>query len=74
MPAKSLGRSEERAHIILFMGFIIVLFWHGVWGMADELEVNTREVYGHPKIYFNLVTIAFVVIMIWIFPRILYKI
>jgi len=72
MSLSSLGRIEEEAHIVLSMLIIVVLLWHGVWGMADEIEVNVKEAYGIPKLHFNMLTILLVLLIISLFPKILH--
>ena len=55
------------------MAFILVLFWHGVWGLADNVEHYLQNKYGVKKIYFNAATIILVVLIIGLFPKILEK-
>ena len=55
------------------MAFILVLFWHGVWGLADNLEHYLKRQYGLRKEYFNAATIILVILVIGLFPRILEK-
>ena len=71
MVVKSLGQLEEHAYFILFMGFILVLFWHGIWGLADNLEHHLKNNYGLRKEYFNAATIILVILIIGLFPKIL---
>jgi succinate dehydrogenase hydrophobic anchor subunit len=73
MVVKSLGQLEEHAYFVLFMAFILVLFWHGVWGLADNLEHYLKDQYGMRKEYFNAATIMLVVLIIGLFPKILEK-
>ena len=71
MVVKSLGQLEEHAYFILFMGFILVLFWHGIWGLADNLEQYLKNNHGVRKEYFNAATIILVILIIGLFPKIL---
>ena len=73
MVTKSLGQLEEHAYFVLFMAFILVLFWHGVWGLTDNLEQYLQNKYGIKKVYFNAATIMLVVLIIGLFPKILEK-
>lgn len=73
MVVKSLGQLEEHAFFVLFMAFILVLFWHGVWGLTDNLEHYLIDRYGMRKEYFNAATIMLVVLIIGLFPKILEK-
>ena len=73
MVVKSLGQLEEPAYFVLFMAFILVLFWHGAWGIIDHLEHYLQTYYGLRKEYFNAATIMLVVLIIGLFPQILEK-
>ena len=73
MVVKSLGQLEEHAYFVLFGGLILVLFWHGVWGLTDNLEHYLKDRYGMRKEYFNVATIMLVVLIIGVFPKILEK-
>jgi len=73
MSIKILGRLEEHAFFILFMAFILIMLWHGIWGLADNLEHHLHERYGVKKPYFNVVTIFAVVLIIGMYPQILKK-
>lgn len=73
MVSKSLGQLEEHAFVVLFMAFIIVLFWHGVWGLADNAESFAVKRLGVKKEIFNAVTIMAVVFIVGLYPQILGK-
>ena len=73
MSSKFLGKLEEHAFFILFMAFILIMLWHGIWGLADTLEHYLHERYGVKKIYFNGITILCVVLVIGVYPQILEK-
>jgi succinate dehydrogenase hydrophobic anchor subunit len=73
MSLKILGRLEEHAFFILFMAFILIMLWHGIWGLADSFEQYLHERYGFKKIHFNLTTVLGVVLIIGLFPQILEK-
>jgi len=73
MVVKSLGQLEEHAYFILFGSVILVLFWHGIWGLADNLEHYLKDRHGIRKEYFNIATVMLVVLIIGVFPKILEK-
>lgn len=73
MSFKSLGQLEKHAYFVLFVALILVLFWHGTWGLADALEAFLKKHYNIDKLTFNSLTIIFVVLMIGVFPQILQK-
>jgi succinate dehydrogenase hydrophobic anchor subunit len=73
MSSKILGRLEEHAFFILFMAFILIMLWHGIWGLADSLEHYLHERYGFKKVYFNVITVFSVVLIIGLYPQILEK-
>jgi len=73
MVVKSLGQLEEHSYFILFAGGILVLFWHGVWGLTDNLEHYLKDHHGIRKEYFNVATIIAVILIIGVFPKILDK-
>jgi succinate dehydrogenase hydrophobic anchor subunit len=73
MSSKILGRLEEHAFFILFMAFILIMLWHGIWGLADSLEHFLHERYGFKKVYFNVITVFSVVLIIGLYPQILEK-
>lgn len=73
MVSKSLGQLEEHAFFVMFMAFTIVLFWHGVWGLVDNVESYVVKTLGVKKEVFNAATIMTVVFIVGIFPQILSK-
>jgi len=73
MSLNFLGRLEEHAFFVLFMAFILIMLWHGIWGLADNLEHYLHERYGVKKPYFNIATIFAVVLIIGMYPQILKK-
>ena len=73
MVLKSLGRLEEHALFVLFMAFILIMLWHGIWGLADNLENYLERTYGFKKVFFNSLTILIVVLIIGMYPEILDK-
>ena len=73
MSIKILGRLEEHALFILFMAFILIMLWHGIWGLADNLEHYLQTRYGLKKTHFNIITVFIVVLIIGLFPQILDK-
>lgn len=74
MMLPSLGRSEEHAFFILFIGFIIVLFWFGCWEIVNASVEHLHEKYGIAKWKICVIMLLFVILMIGFFPRILQKI
>jgi len=58
---------------VLFMAFILIMLWHGIWGLADNLEHYLHMRYGLKKPYFNIMTICAVVLIIGLYPQILDK-
>ena len=73
MSIKFLGRLEQHVFFILFMAFILIMLWHGIWGLADSLEHYLQTRYGLKKTHFNIITVCIVVLIIGIFPQILEK-
>ena len=73
MVLKSLGRLEGHALSVLFMAFILVMFWHAIWGLADNLENYLERTYGLKKVFFDSLTILIVVLIIGMYPEILEK-
>lgn len=55
------------------MAFILIMLWHGIWGLADSLEHYLQARYGLKKTHFNIITVCIVVLIIGIFPQILEK-
>lgn len=73
MGTKSLGQLEKHAYFIVFMGTILVLFWHGVWGITDMLADHVETRHNIRKLHFHIVTVLIVIIVIGLFPKILNK-
>ena len=70
MIGKSLGQLEEHTFFILFTAFILILFWHAVWGILDKIETVCFNI---TKIQFNILSVLFVILIIGLFPIILQK-
>ena len=73
MPLKSLGKLEQREIYIIFMVLVIVLLWHGLWSLIEDLENYLQTYYGFKKVYFNLLSILLALLIIGIFPQSLEK-
>jgi len=73
MVVKSLGQLEAHAFFVLFTAFILVLFWHATWGVADMVEHYFVDELHVKKFMFNVATLMFVVILIGLFPQMLLK-
>lgn len=73
MSSQILGRLEEHALFVLFMAFILIMLWHGIWGLTDNLEHYLHTRYGLKKAYFHIITIIIVILFIGVFPKILEK-
>jgi succinate dehydrogenase hydrophobic anchor subunit len=73
MVVKSLGQLEEHAFFILFIALVVVLFWHGIWGLMDTVEQYAVNRLHIKKTVFNLATIILVLLIIGLFPQILLK-
>ena len=73
MVVKSLGQLEAHAFFVLFVAFVIVLFWHATWGIADIAEHYVVDELHVKKLTFNVATIMLVVIIIGLFPKMLLK-
>jgi hypothetical protein len=73
MAARSLGQLEEHAFYILSIAVVLMILWHGVWGVADEFFNYLHMRYGIKKIYLHFATIAGVILIIGIYPEILDK-
>jgi len=65
---------EEHAFFILFMGFILIVFWHGVWELLNELVDHLHEKHGFKKRNMYIISILIVILLIGVFPQILEKI
>jgi hypothetical protein len=74
MMPPSLGRLEEHAFFTLFTGFMLVIFWFGLWALLDELVEHIHKVYGLAKWKIHIIMILLVIVMIGFFPQILEKI
>jgi succinate dehydrogenase hydrophobic anchor subunit len=74
MGPKSLGQLEEHAAFILFMAFILTLLWHGIWGVADNIQEYIHNRFGIKPWQFNAATILLAVLIIGVYPQILEKI
>ena len=73
MVGKSLGQLEEHAFFILFTAFILILFWHAVWGILDKIETVCEARFNITKIQFNILSVLIVILIIGLFPIILQK-
>ena len=73
MARKSLGQLEEHAYYILFMAFILIIFWHAVWGVTDTIQEYVEKHYNIKPIYFHIGTTGIVVLIIGLHPEILDK-
>lgn len=73
MGTKSLGQLEEHAYFIVFMGAILVFFWHGVWGITDMLADHLETRHNIRKLHFHIATVFLVIMTIGLFPKILQK-
>ena len=73
MGAKSLSELKEHALYIIFMGVIVVLFWHAVWGFADELQEYFHKKYDVSKLYFYTTLFLMIVLIIGLHPQFLEK-
>jgi len=71
MAEKSLGRMEDHAFFIVFMGVILVLFWHGVWELLNEITNHIHTRHGIEKWKLYLGSIVGVLLLIGLFPQIL---
>jgi len=73
MIGKSLGQLEEHAFFILFTAFILILFWHAVWGILDKIETVCERRFNVTKFQFNILSLLVVILIIRLFPMILQK-
>lgn len=73
MIGKSLGKLEEHTFFILFTAFILILFWHAVWGILDKIETVCERHFNLTKIQFNILSLLLVILVIRLFPMILQK-
>jgi len=67
-------KMEEHAFFILFIAFIIVLFWHAVWELLNELVDYLHQKYGMKKTYVYIIYLMIVILIIGLFPQVLEKI
>jgi succinate dehydrogenase hydrophobic anchor subunit len=73
MVQKSLGQLEEHAYYILFMAFILIVFWHAIWGVTDTIKDYLEKHYNIKPIQFHIGTIGLVILIIGLHPEILDK-
>jgi hypothetical protein len=73
MAGESLGRIEEHAFFIVFVAFILIIFWHGVWELLTEFTLYIHLRYGIPKWKIYVFSIMFVLLIIGICPQVLDK-
>ena len=73
MIGKSLGQLEEHTFFILFTAFILILFWHAIWGILDKIETVCEARFNITKIQFNILSVLIVILIIVLFPIILQK-
>jgi hypothetical protein len=72
----SLGRTakvEEHAFFILFIGILLIIFWHAVWELLNELTEYLHTKWGVKKWKIYTLSLLMVILMIGIFPQILEK-
>jgi hypothetical protein len=73
MPIKYLGQLEEHAAFMIFIAVIVILLWHGIWALTDELQHYLERRFGLNRIYFNVMSIMLVVLIIGLHPQMLEK-
>jgi hypothetical protein len=71
---RSLSNIEEHAFFILFLGFVLILFWHAVWELLTELTDLIHRRHGIPKWKMYVGSLIFVILVIGLYPQILEKI
>ena len=64
---------EEQAFYLIFLGTIITLYWHSVWGILDGIEKHIEKHHGIPKTYFHVLGVILVILIIGLFPEVLRK-
>lgn len=72
----SLGRItklEEHAFFVLFIGILLIMFWHAVWELLNEITDYLHTKRGLKKWKVYMISLLFVLLMIGIFPQILQK-
>ena len=74
MMPPSLGRLEGYAFFTLFLGFMLVIFWFGAWGLLEEFFEYIQKKYKIAKWKLSMLFVLFVILMIGFFPQILQKI
>ena len=65
---------ENHSFFILFIGVVLIIFWHAVWELLEEFTVYVAYVYNVPKRYVYIIEMTLVVLLIEMFPQILEKI
>ena len=73
MFGKNLGKLEEHAIFVLFMAIILIMLWHGIWGLLDNLQEYLNKRFAFRPMYFNGITILAVILIIGLYPQILEK-
>ena len=70
---RSLGDMEEHAFFVLFVGFVLIVFWHAVWELLTQLTDAIHARRGIPKWKIYVGSLVFVVLVIGVYPQILQK-
>ena len=72
----SLGRItklEEHAFFVLFIGILLIMFWHAIWELLNEVTEYLHTKRGLKKWQIYMLSLLIVLLMIGIFPQILEK-
>lgn len=55
------------------MAFILILFWHAIWGVTDTIKEYLEKHYNIQPIHFHIGTVGLVILIIGLHPEILDK-
>jgi succinate dehydrogenase hydrophobic anchor subunit len=72
--SRSLGDMENHAFFVLFVGFVLIVFWHAIWELLTELTDTIYKRHGVAKWKVYVGSLIFVILFIGVYPEILDKI
>ena len=71
---RSLGELENHAFFVLFVGFVLIVFWHAIWELLTELTDTIHKKHNVPKWKIYMGSLILVLLFIGVYPQILDKI
>jgi len=70
----ALGKMENHSIFILFLGCVLIIFWHAVWELVEEFTTYLSYRLNVPKRNIYIFEVVLVILLIELFPQILKKI